>query len=97
MRSHTPLCKLSMVVVETKQRARAGDNPKWLTVNISARPSRRLAAHWDFLVPATRHAYPAVACPLWQANNYARAVPVGLENTTLLFSKMREMSVLSVS
>jgi len=54
-RSRTPLCGLSITLVETKQRAKLGDKPKRLTVNISVRPSRKLAAlkeafqlFWDY-------------------------------------------------
>src|SRR5437868_14651928 len=32
----TPLCGLSITLVETRQRERLGDNPKRFTVNISA-------------------------------------------------------------
>jgi hypothetical protein len=38
------LCGLSMMLVEPKQRAKLDDNPKPFTVNISSKPSRKLAA-----------------------------------------------------
>src|SRR5436853_577860 len=44
VRRRTPLCGLSMTLVETRQRERLGDKPKRFTVNISAKPSRKLAA-----------------------------------------------------
>src|SRR5207247_3597671 len=40
----TPLCGLSITLVETRQRERLGDKPKRFTVNISTKPSRKLAA-----------------------------------------------------
>src|SRR5205809_692997 len=43
VRRRTPLCGLSITLVETRQRERLGDNPKRFTVNISAKPSRKLA------------------------------------------------------
>ncbi len=44
VRKRTPLCGLSITLVETRQRARLGDKPKRFTVNISPNPSRKLAA-----------------------------------------------------
>ena len=42
-RSHAA-ARLSITLVETRQRAKLGDKPKRLTVTIAARPSRKLAA-----------------------------------------------------
>jgi len=44
VRRRTPLCGLSITLVETRQRERLGDKPKRFTVNISTKPSRKLAA-----------------------------------------------------
>ncbi len=44
VRNRTPLCGLSITFVETRQRERAGDKPRRLTVNRSVKPSRKLAA-----------------------------------------------------
>jgi hypothetical protein len=43
-RSCTPRCGLSITWVETRHRAKLGDKPKRLTVNLSAKASRKLAA-----------------------------------------------------
>src|SRR5439155_4638103 len=44
VRRLTPLCGLSITLVEHKQRAKRGDSSRRFTVNISAKPSRKLAA-----------------------------------------------------
>ena len=44
VRNRMPLCGLSMTLVATKQLARLRDKLKGLTVNISGKPSRKLAA-----------------------------------------------------
>jgi hypothetical protein len=44
VRKRTPLCRLSITLVETSQRERLGGKPKRFSVSISVEPSRRLAA-----------------------------------------------------
>ena len=39
VRRRTPLCGLSITLVETRHRDKLGDRPRRLTVNISAKPS----------------------------------------------------------
>src|SRR5947199_5940842 len=67
VRRRTPLCGLSITLVETRQRERLGDKPKRFTVNISAKPSRKLAAALGYSHPAIPLAFQSAPCLPWPA------------------------------
>src|SRR6266536_4443093 len=67
VRRRTPLCGLSITLVETRQRERVGDRPKRFTVNISANLPASSPPHWDTLAPAIRPAFRSAPCLPWLA------------------------------
>src|SRR5437868_12350567 len=58
----TPLCGLSITLVETRQRERLGDRPKRFTVTSPPNLPASSLPHWDTLAPATRPASRSAPC-----------------------------------
>jgi hypothetical protein len=83
VRCRTPLCGLSMMLVETRQRERAGDKPKRLTVNISAKPSRKVEAYLD---PAV---LPITWDPTWSQWRHLVGTKIGISGTFVEAGKYR--------
>src|SRR5436309_506624 len=63
VRRLTPLCGLSITLVEHKQRAKRGDSSRRFTVNISAKPSRKLAAALGYSCSSHCACFSSLAIP----------------------------------